>query len=288
MAEVYLGQAFKDLKVKREDIVISTKLFFGSEGFFLGQKSPNSIGLSRKHIIEGIKASLKRLQMDYVDVIFAHTYDHDTPIEEVVRAFSWVIDQGLAFYWGTSGWNADHTTEAIQFARAHGLHEPVTEQCQYNMLVRDSFEKDYESLFAKYKYGSTVWSPLGQGVLTGRYNDGNIPEGRFTFESSFKSIKDMVMNFFFSPEKKEKSLEILKALAELSKELGFSQTQVAIAWALANRDASTLILGFSKASYIDENMKALELYKKWTPELEKRIGEILNNQPQPSVNGRTF
>ena len=125
-------------------------------------------------------------------------------------------------------------------------------------------------------------------MLTGRYNDGNIPEGRFTYESSFKDIKDLVMSYFFSPEKKEKSLQILNALAEVSKELGYSQTQVAIAWALANKDANTLILGFSKASYIDENLKALELYKKWTPEIEQKIGAILNNQPTPGVNGRTF
>lgn len=128
-AEIYLGQAFKNLKVKREDIVVSTKIFLGTDGFFSGKiPSPNSYALSRKHIIEGTKASLKRLQLDYVDVIFAHRYDFDTPLEEVVRAFSWLIDQGLAFYWGTSEWTADQITDAIQYAKGHNLHAPITEQ----------------------------------------------------------------------------------------------------------------------------------------------------------------
>ena len=158
---------------------MTTKLFFGSKGLF--QKTDvNGLGLSRKHIIEGTKASLKRMQMEYVDVIYAHRFDEHTPLEETIRAFSWVIDQGLAFYWGTSEWDQDQITEAIQYARAHGLHEPVTEQPQYNMLNRERFEKEYQTIFTKYRYGSTVWSPLGQGVLTGRYNDGEVAEGRFT------------------------------------------------------------------------------------------------------------
>lgn len=189
-AEVLLGQAFKDLNVKREDIVVSTKLFFGTDGFWgLNPFHVNRVGLSRKHIIEGTKASLKRLQLDYVDIISAHRYDQDTPIEEVVRAFSWVIDQGLAFYWGTSEWDADQITAAIDYANAHGLHAPVSEQPQYNMLVRERFEKEYATLFQKQKYGSTAWSPLASGVLTGRYNDGNVPEeSRWNADPSFKDV----------------------------------------------------------------------------------------------------
>jgi aryl-alcohol dehydrogenase-like predicted oxidoreductase len=129
LAETQLGQAFKDLNVRREDIVVSTKLFFGVNSIFTSSNIPvNGLGLSRKHIVEGTKSSLKRLQLDYVDIIFAHRYDQNTPLEEVVRAFSWIIDQGLAFYWGTSEWNSDQIGEAILFARAHGLHEPVSEQ----------------------------------------------------------------------------------------------------------------------------------------------------------------
>ena len=128
------------------------------------------------------------------------------------------------------------------------------------MLIRERFEKDLGSLFDKYHYGSTIWSPLGQGVLTGRYNDGEVPEGRFTLDPDFK---DIILSRFFSPDKKEKSLRILNSMADLSKELGYTQTQLALAWALANKDVSTMILGFSKLQYVDDNMKALELYKKW-------------------------
>ncbi|CDW71416.1 aldo keto reductase family protein [Stylonychia lemnae] len=287
LAETQLGQSFIDLKVRREDIVVSTKLFFGTEGIFSSANPPvNGLGLSRKHIIEGTRNSLKRLQLSYVDVIYAHRYDQHTPLEEVVRAFSWVVDQGLAFYWGTSEWNSDQIAEAILFARAHGLHEPVTEQPQYSMLIRDRFEKEYgTTIFEKYRYGSTVWSPLGQGVLTGRYNDGNVAEGRFTQDPTFK---DFILGQFFSPAKKEKSIQILQGLAELSQELGYTQSQLALAWALANKDVSTLILGFSKVSYVDENLKALELYRKWNKEIEQKCEALLSNQPQGTTDYRTF
>eukprot|EP00347_Sterkiella_histriomuscorum_P004330 403360855 len=233
MAEVYLGQSFIDLKVRREDIVVTTKLFFGTLGFM--KTDPflvNSTGLSRKHIIEGTKASLKRLQMEYVDVIYAHRYDDNTPLEETVKAFSWVIDQGLAFYWGTSEWTADQIAAAIEYAKAHGLHAPVTEQPQYNMLVRERFEKEYETIYQKYNYGTTVWSPLAQGILTGRYQDGVIQDGRFTHDPAFMFI----FNMYFSPDKKDKTIKQLKALADLAKELGYTQIQLALAWALVSKD----------------------------------------------------
>lgn len=221
-AEVLLGQAFKDLKTKREDLVVTTKLFFGTDGIFAGKvPTPNAVGLSRKHIIEGTKGSLERLQMDYVDVIFAHRYDDNTPLEEVVRAFSWVIDKGYAFYWGTSEWTADQITDAIQYARANGLHEPITEQPQYNMLVRERFEKEYETLFSKYGYGTTVWSPLGQGFLTGRYNNGDIPEGRFT-NSEFAGFKDWILGQYFQPHTKDATIQKLNQLGALAQELGYT------------------------------------------------------------------
>jgi aryl-alcohol dehydrogenase-like predicted oxidoreductase len=136
----------------------------------------NQVGLSRKHIIEGTKGALKRLQLDYVDIMFAHRPDIHTPLEEVVRGFSWIIEQGYAYYWGTSEWDSDTIAEAILIAERLGLHPPVAEQCQYNMLSRGKMEKEYRSLFEKYKYGTTVWSPLAQGFLSGKYNDGSIPD----------------------------------------------------------------------------------------------------------------
>lgn len=161
LAEKLLGQAFKDLKVKREEIVVSTKLFFGTPGIFKRDpKKLNHVGLSRKHIIEGTRGCLERLQLDYVDIIFGSRYDEDTPLEETCRAFSWLIDKGLALYWGTSEWKASQIVEAIQICEKHGLHAPVVEQTQYNMLVRNRFENEYADLYKKYGMGTTVWSPL--------------------------------------------------------------------------------------------------------------------------------
>ncbi len=165
-----MGIALKALNVPRKDLVISTKIFRVS-------MNCNDVGLSRKRIIEGTKNSLKRLQTDYVDIIFAHRPDYDTPLEEQVRAFSWLIDNGYALYWGTSEWTPVHFEAACQIAERLKLHAPVVEQCQYNMLVRDQHERILKPLFESRNIGSTVWSPLCGGVLTGKYNDGNVPEG---------------------------------------------------------------------------------------------------------------
>jgi aryl-alcohol dehydrogenase-like predicted oxidoreductase len=154
------------------------------------------------------------------------------------------------------------------------------------MVVRDKFEEGYADIYHKYGYGTTVWGPLGSGVLSGRYNDGNIPEdSRYNIDPTFK---DLVLGLFFSPDKKEKTVKALGELAILSAELGYTQAQLSLAWALANKNVSTLILGFSKTSYVDENLKALELYKKWTPEIEQRIEAILKNSPAPPMNFRLF
>lgn len=167
-AETQMGQAFKELGYRREDLVVSTKLFKCGAGV-------NDTFLSRKHIVEGLRNSLKRLQMDYVDVIFCHRPDYDTPLEETVRAMSYVIDQGMAFYWGTSEWPADRISKAIELCERLNLHKPIVEQPQYSMFWRTSFEKDYRRVFGEYKYGSTIWSPLAGGLLTGKYNEGVVP-----------------------------------------------------------------------------------------------------------------
>lgn len=169
-AEEQMGKAFKELNLKREDLVVSTKLFK------IGDK-PNDLFLSRKHIIEGINNSLKRLQLDYVDVVFCHRPDYETPLEETCKALNSVIEQGKAFYWGTSEWPADRIAKAIEICERLNLHKPIVEQCEYSMLVRDNFEKNYRRLFAEYRYGTTIWSPLAGGILAGKYNDGNIPAG---------------------------------------------------------------------------------------------------------------
>ncbi|CAM0135431.1 unnamed protein product [Umbelopsis sp. WA50703] len=163
-----MGRAIRKHNWKRSDFVISTKIFWGGKG-------PNDRGLSRKHIIEGLTASLNRLQLDYVDIVYAQRPDPDTPMEETVRAFSWCIDKGMAFYWGTSEWPAYLVTEAIAVAKRLNLIEPIVEQPQYNMFHRDRVEKEYKPLYDMHKLGVTTWSPLASGVLTGKYNNGNIP-----------------------------------------------------------------------------------------------------------------
>ena len=213
-AETQMGRAFKELGVKREDLVVSTKLWRVGDGV-------NDQFLSRKHLLEGINNSLKRLQMDYVDVVFCHRPDFDTPLEETCRAMHTIIEQGKAFYWGTSMWPADRITKAIEICERLNLHKPIVEQPAYSLVRRNIVEKDYRRLFAEYKYGTTIWSPLAGGILTGKYNDGNIPEGsRYDKHKDF--LKD-TWNGVFGESKKEDTIRKLTALADLAKELGFTQ-----------------------------------------------------------------
>mmetsp|Transcript_54036 Transcript_54036/g.74095 ORF Transcript_54036/g.74095 Transcript_54036/m.74095 type:complete len:235 (-) Transcript_54036:471-1175(-) len=169
VAETVMGRAFKELEFRREDLVVSTKIMHCGSG-------PNDCMLQRKHIVEGLQNSLKRLQLDYVDVVFCHRPDYETPIEETCRAMHYLVESGLTFYWGTSEWTAARIEQAIAFCEAKGLHKPIVEQPQYNMLVRDRFEKEYRDIFMSHGYGTTIWSPLASGILAGKYNDGNIPE----------------------------------------------------------------------------------------------------------------
>jgi aryl-alcohol dehydrogenase-like predicted oxidoreductase len=270
------------LDVPRKDYVVSTKLIKVGLG-------PNDIGLSRKRVIEGTRACLKRLQLDYVDIIFAHRPDYQTPMEEIVRGFSWLIDNGLAFYWGTSEWTPTKFEEACQVAERLKLHAPVAEQCQYNMFVRDRFEKDHMPLFDRRNIGTTIWSPLAGGILTGKYNDGNIPEGS-RVELMYKTGGHLSKraDAYFSPENKDKFVKVATALGDLAKELGFTQAQLALAWSVATKDTSTAILGFSRLSQIDENVQAIKLLEQWTPELEKRTNEILGNCPVLETDWRTW
>jgi aryl-alcohol dehydrogenase-like predicted oxidoreductase len=273
-----MGQAFKELGYKREDLVVSTKVFKVGNGV-------NDTFLSRKHIMEGIKNSLKRLQLDYVDVYFCHRPDYDTPLEETCRAMSDVIEQGKAFYWGTSMWPADRISKAIEICDRLNLHKPIVEQPEYNMLARDNFEKNYRRIFAEYKYGTTIWSPLAGGILTGKYNDGNIPEGsRYATNQNL----DWIWQKYMGEKARESTLKKLNALGDLAKELGFTQAQLALAWAIANQDVSTCILGFTRLEQVDENLKALELYKKWDADLEKKIRAILDNEPENDMDWRTW
>ncbi|EAR84396.1 aldo/keto reductase family oxidoreductase (macronuclear) [Tetrahymena thermophila SB210] len=285
-AEKQLGVAIKALDVPREDLVVSTKIFLGAE--FGHKVKVNQIGLSRKHIKEGVKNSLKRLQLDYADVVFCHRFDHETPLEEVARTFTELIQEGYIHYWGTSEWSAAQIYEVREVCAEKNLIKPSVEQPQYNMLVRDRFEADFVRLFDKHKMGAAIWSPLAYGFLTGKYNDGNIPQGSRKASSNFQDFVDIAWDQFFGEGKREKTLQALRNLEALAKELGMSQTQLAMSWVIANKDVSTAITGCSRVEQLDESVKSVQLYKKITPEVEKRINEILGNTPDQGINFKTF
>jgi voltage-dependent potassium channel beta subunit len=272
-AETVMGNVIKKAGWKRSDLVISTKIFWGGRG-------PNDRGLSRKHIVEGTQASLERLQMDYVDLIFCHRPDIHTPIEETVRAMSYLIDQGKAFYWGTSEWPADKIMEAYAVARAEHLVPPLMEQPEYNMFNRKRVEKDYAHLYKRIGLGTTIWSPLDSGFLTGKYNQGIPEDSRLNLEGY-----EWLKKNYVGAEGKEK-LEKVSLLMPIADELGCSMAQLALAWCLVNPDVSTVITGASRPEQVVENMAAMEVVPKLTGEVLDSIEKILDNKPRPAEDFR--
>lgn len=239
-----------------------------------GHEFPNNHGLSRKHVIEGMRRSLKRLELDAVDVVYAHRSDFwATPMEETVRAFNTLIDQGLAHYWGTSEWSAFEIEHAHHIASRLGLQPPVVEQPEYNCFARNRVEAEYAPLYKLYNYGTTVWSPLAQGVLTGKYNDG-VPA-----DSRFGTVAKRAASMFNKPEMKA-NIEKVRKLTTIAERLGGSVGSLALAWAIKNPHVSVAILGATKASQITENVKCLDLYPKLTPKIMKEIEKILDNSPK--------
>ncbi len=272
-AETVMGSVIKKAGWKRSDLVISTKLFWGG-------RVPNATGLSRKHIIEGMHASLARLQMDYVDLIFCHRPDIYTPIEETVRAMNFLINQGLAFYWGTSEWSARQIIEAYGIARREHLIPPLMEQPQYNMFERERVEKEYAHLYKEMGLGTTIWSPLASGLLTGKYNNG-IPEGSRMAMENYGWLRKMLES-----EDGQQRLAKVKLLAPLAEELGCTLAQLALAWCLKNPHVSTVITGASRAEQVTDNMKALDVIEKLNPAMMERIEAILQNKPEPESDYR--
>ncbi|KAF2455827.1 NADP-dependent oxidoreductase domain-containing protein [Lineolata rhizophorae] len=278
-SEIEMGNALKELGWPRDEYVLSTKVFFGT-----GRKEPNTRGLSRKHIVEGLKSSLERLQTPYVDIVFAHRFDYATPMKEIVEGFTQVIrDLNLAYYWGTSEWSAQQITEATLIAERYNLIAPVAEQPQYNALHRERFEVEYAPLFKELSYGTTIWSPLASGLLTGKYNDGIPEDSRFAahqgwFGDTIKELK--------TPEGQAK-LDKIRKLTKVAERLGGSVAQLALAWCAANPNVSTVILGATKVAQIHDNCKALQLVEKLTPDVMNEIEEIMQNKPKgPPTWGR--
>lgn len=272
-AEVVMGSVIKRMGWKRSDLVVSTKIFWGGDG-------PNDSGLSFKHILEGTNASLKRLQMDYIDLIFCHRPDKFTPIEETVWAMNQVIRQGKAFYWGTSEWSAAQIMEAHAVARREHLIPPTMEQPQYNMFHRERVEKEYAHLYEEVGLGTTIWSPLASGFLTGKYNEG-IPEGSRLDTEGYEWLRRRLES-----ERGQQQIEQVKQLMPVADELGCSMAQLALAWCLKNPNVSTVITGASKPEQVKENMKALDVAAQLDAPLMERIEEILQNKPSEEQDFR--
>ena len=272
-AEIVMGNVIKKTGWKRSDLVISTKIFWGGDG-------PNDSGLSRKHIVEGADAALKRLQMEYVDLIFCHRPDISTPIQETVWAMNHVINQGKAFYWGTSEWSAQQITEAYAIARREHLIPPTMEQPQYHMFHRQKVEKEFARLYAEIGLGTTIWSPLASGLLTGKYNRG-IPEGTRATLEGYEWLRNQ-----FEDDKAKGRIEKVKQLEPVAKELGCSLAQLAIAWCLKNPHVSSVITGASRSQQVTENMKALDVAAQLTDDVMEHIEAILDNKPEAEENFR--
>jgi voltage-dependent potassium channel beta subunit len=264
MSESIMGEALK--AYKREELVVSTKIFWGGD-------APNQSGLSRKHLIEGVKNSLRRLQMDYVDLVFCHRPDPNTPIAETVLAMNDIVRGGYAFYWGTSEWSAAQLQEAYDVAEHYRVIGPTMEQPQYNMLVRERFEKEYAPIFEKYGLGTTIWSPLASGLLTGKYNTG-IPE-----DSRLASMDWLRESFEKNGIWGDELFGKLDRLAKVARELGTGLPQLALAWCLKNPNVSTVITGASRLEQLEENLKAETITSKIDDGTLDRIEEILENKP---------
>lgn len=291
-AEVYgdgegerkLGVALKALGVARSDYVVTTKIFWGFQDDN-NANTMNNRGTSRKRLVEGTERSLKNLQMDYVDVLFCHRYDWETPVLEVVLTMKSLIEQGKALYWGTSAWPVERVMEAILLADSVGAPRPICEQCQYSMVVRDEIERNYVALFDDYNYGTMIWSPLLMGVLTGKYNDGIPADSRL---AQHEWLKDIVVGMGIdigNPE--DPFFGKLRKLKTIADGLGCTQGQLALAWAMASKDVTNLILGAKNAEQLTENIAALQYVEKLTPEILSQIEEILDNRPKAYINWRT-
>jgi voltage-dependent potassium channel beta subunit len=274
VAEEIMGAVLATSGWDRSSYLVSTKIFWGGQG-------ANQRGLSRKHIIEGTDAALRRLRLDYVDLIFCHRPDLHTPVEETVWAMNHVIDQGKAFYWGTSEWPADRILEAHHVARREHLMPPVMEQPQYNMLHRERFEKEYAPLYEHLGLGTTIWSPLKGGLLTGKYNDG-IPDGSRGDLEGYEWLRPR-----FEDDQAVAQIAKVRRLEPIAEELDCTLAQLAIAWCLCNPNVSTVITGASRPEQVSENMKAMAVFERITPDILERIEGILDNAPEPDSDWRS-
>ncbi|MEP7240251.1 MAG: aldo/keto reductase [Devosia sp.] len=267
-AELVMGEALSRLGWKRDTYAVSSKVFFGTG------PEPMARGLSRKHITDAAHAAIKRLRVDYLDLYFCHRPDLDTPIEETVWAMHNLVTQGKVLYWGTSEWTAQQLTEAYAAAERHNLTPPTMEQPQYNLFERQKVEADYLPLYRLFGLGTTIWSPLASGFLTGKYNDGIPADSRVNLPG-YEWLKARL-------ESKEGKAQIeqVKKLAVLAKDIGMPIHHMALLWCNANPHVSTVILGASKKSQLVDNLKALDRKAEMTPEMMARLETIMGNRPE--------
>ncbi|XP_011814397.1 PREDICTED: voltage-gated potassium channel subunit beta-1 isoform X1 [Colobus angolensis palliatus] len=273
-AEVILGSIIKKKGWRRSSLVITTKLYWGG-------KAETERGLSRKHIIEGLKGSLQRLQLEYVDVVFANRPDSNTPMEEIVRAMTHVINQGMAMYWGTSRWSAMEIMEAYSVARQFNMIPPVCEQAEYHLFQREKVEVQLPELYHKIGVGAMTWSPLACGIISGKYGNG-VPESSRASLKCYQWLKERIVS-----EEGRKQQNKLKDLSPIAERLGCTLPQLAVAWCLRNEGVSSVLLGSSTPEQLIENLGAIQVLPKMTSHVVNEIDNILRNKPYSKKDYRS-
>lgn len=266
-SEKMMGRVLKAKGWDRSSYVVSSKVFFGSRG---KDNKPNQHGLSRKHIMEACDEALKRMQLDYLDLYFCHRPDRSVPMEEIVRTMNTLIQQGKILYWGTSEWTAAEIMEANAVAERLGLEGPKMEQPEYNLFNRWKIESDYLQVFRTVGLGTTIWSPLASGLLTGKYNDG-IPEGSRLALEGFDWLRDKTLS--------DTKIASVKKLQTVADELNTSLATLSLAWCIANPNVTTAIIGATKEQQLRENLKALEVYPQLNAAMMERIDNIMGTKP---------
>ena len=267
-SEKMMGRILKKKKWDRSSYLVSSKVYFGWRG---KENKPNQTGLSRKHIIEACNEALQRLQVDYLDLFYCHRADKTTPVAETVWAMNTLLQQGKIFYWGTSEWTGVEIMEAHMIAKKYNLIGPTMEQPQYNLFERNKVEADYSQIYKTVGLGTTVWSPLASGLLSGKYNDG-VPKGSRFALSGFDWLKDSWMM--------EDKIKKVKKISDLAKKLNITTAALSIAWCLKNPDVSTAILGATKKQQLVENLKALDAVPLLNDEVIEKIEKIMQNKPE--------
>jgi voltage-dependent potassium channel beta subunit len=265
-SEKIMGDAINGLGLPRDTFAVSSKVFWG------GNKKMQ-MGLNAKHVRDACDAALIRLKVDYLDLYFCHRPDIDTPIEETVRAMHNLIQQGKVVYWGTSEWSAQQITEAYAIARVHHLTPPTMEQPQYNLLHRDKVDSEFLPLYKNYGMGTTIWSPLASGMLTGKYNEG-IPDDSRLALPGYEWLRDL-----WTSEEGKQKLEKVRLLNTLAKEMGVSITHLSLAWCLKKPNVSTVFLGASRLSQLVDNLQAIDVLEQLTPNVMEKIESIIGNKP---------